>query len=122
MSALETYIARLPAELHELVHALDVLIRKAAGSLEPSVKWGNLTYHHATNVCSIVAHARDVNLLVWEAATPHDPAGRLAGTGKAMRHIRLHPEQPFDPVAITAIVHAAATVLRAPDDSSTPTS
>ena len=119
MGALETYIARLPAELHELVPALDALIRTAVPSLEPSVKWGNLTYHHATNVCSIVAHTHYVNLQVWEPATLHDPGGLLAGTGKAMRHIRLQPEQPLDPVEIAAIVEVAASALRVPSDTST---
>ena len=119
MGALETYIARLPAGRQELVPALDALIRTAVPSREPAVKWGNLTYHHATNVCSIVARTHYVNLQVWEAATQHDPGGLLADTGKAMRHIRLQPEQPLDPVAIAAIVEAAATVLRAPSDSST---
>ena len=119
MGALETYIARLPAGRQELVPALDALIRTAVPSLEPAVKWGNLTYHLATNVCSIVARTHNVNLQVWEVATQHDHAGLLAGTGKAMRHIRLQPEQPLDPVAIAAIVQVAASVLRVPSDSST---
>ena len=38
MGALVTYIARLPAELHELVRAPDASIREAAPSLEMSVR------------------------------------------------------------------------------------
>lgn len=120
MGPLETYLARLPAELHALVRALDALIREAEPSLEPSVKWGNMTYHHVTNVCSIVAHTRYVNLQVWGAATLPDPAGLLAGTGKAMRHVRLQPDHPIDREAVAAIVRAASAALRGPDHGTLP--
>ncbi|HYW49546.1 MAG TPA: DUF1801 domain-containing protein [Gemmatimonadaceae bacterium] len=111
MTALDDYVGRQRTEMHALVRELDTIIRAAAPSLEPSLKWGNLTYHHTANVCALVAHARHVNLQVWEAASLPDPAGLLAGTGKAMRHIRFEPGASIDREAVAAIVRAAAEAL-----------
>lgn len=108
---LNQYLASIEPELHELVRVLDTLIRKAAPELVASLKWGNLTYHHARNVCALVAHKRYVNLEVWGGATIADPSGLLIGTGKSMRHIKLALGQAINRRAVAAVVRAAATLI-----------
>ncbi len=108
MDVLNRYLATVPLELHEHVRALDALVRKAAPGLVPSLKWGNLTYHHTGNVCALVAHKQYVNLQVWGGATIADPRGLLEGSGKRMRHIKLAPGKAMNHRAVTAIVRAAA--------------
>jgi hypothetical protein len=112
MQALDQFLAKTEPELRELVRALDALIRKAAPELDASLKWGNLTYHHAHNVCALAAHKRYVNLQVWGGAAIADPRGLLTGTGKSMRHVTIAPGQAFNRRALAAIVRAADEASR----------
>jgi len=107
MEALNEYLARVPSELHDHIRALDTLVRKAAPGLTPSLKWGNLTYHHTANVCALVAHKHYVNLQVWGGAMIADPHGLLIGTGKQMRHIKIACGGTLNRRAVAAIVRAA---------------
>lgn len=108
MDVLTEFLESIAPEERELVRELDALVRRAAPGLAPSLKWGNLTYHGEKNVCAIVAHRRHVNLQIWGASGLPDPRGLLAGSGKAMRHVRLAPGEPFDHRAVAALVRAAA--------------
>jgi hypothetical protein len=107
---LERYLAFVAPEFRALVRAVDALIRKAAPDLIPSLKWGNLTYHHTKNVCAIVAHQQYLNIQVWLGAKIRDPAGLLVGRGKRMRHVKVTVGQPFNRRAVAAIIRAAAAV------------
>ena len=112
MNTVNKYLASIAPESHEHVRVLDALIRKAAPALSSSLKWGNLTYHHTSNVCALVTHKQYVNLQVWAGATIADPGGLLIGTGKSMRHVRLDIGKPFNRRAVAAIVRAAAVASR----------
>ena len=108
MVDLKKYLAGVEVELHPLLRQLDALIRKAVPELSAGLKGGNLTYHHARNVCSLVIHRDHVNLQVWGGAGLPDPANLLIGTGKAMRHIRVASGRALNRRAIAGIVRAAA--------------
>jgi uncharacterized protein YdhG (YjbR/CyaY superfamily) len=108
MDVLKKYLAGVKAEFRPLVRQLDAVIRESAPALSAGLKWGNLTYHHARNVCSLVAHQDHVNLQVWGGAGLPDPARLLVGTGKAMRHIPLMRGGALNRRAIAGIVRAAA--------------
>jgi hypothetical protein len=111
-SALTRYLAMVEPEQRALVRSMDALIRKAAPDLDASLKWGNLTYHHAKNVCALVVHVKYLNIQVWLAATIPDPHGVLLGSGKRMRHIKVSADRPIKRRAIAAIVRAAAAAQR----------
>jgi hypothetical protein len=121
MDALDKYLAGTAPEARKLMRALDALIRKAAPGLSSSLKWGNLTYHHASNVCAIVAHKQYINLQVWGGANVADPGGLLIGSGKSMRHIKFAIGKPFNRRAVAAIVRAAARDFPCPVHRSTRT-
>jgi hypothetical protein len=89
---------------------MDALIRKAAPELDASLKWGNLTYHHAKNVCAVVTHTNYLNIQVWSGATLPDPHRILLGSGKRMRHIRIDAEQPINRRAIATMVRKAGAI------------
>lgn len=108
MQTLNEYLADTPPELHQLVRVLDVLIRKAAPDLVASLKWGNLTYHDARNVCAIIAHKDYINLQIWGGTSIDDPHRLLVGTGKTMRHIKIAPGERMNRRAVAAIVRDAA--------------
>jgi hypothetical protein len=41
-----------------------------------------------------------------------DPGGLLEGTGKHMRHVKLHPGRPPDEAALAALIDAACADIR----------
>lgn len=112
MAVLQQYLKGVEPEYRDLVRSLDELVRQAAPDLEPSLKWGNLTYSHTHNVCSIIAHRRHVNLQLWGGATIPDPEGLLAGTGARMRHVKLTAGVRFSKRAVASLVRAAAKAAR----------
>ena len=108
MSVLNEFLAKIPAEQHALVRALDAVISKAAPTLAASLKWGNLTYAGEENVCSLVAHKHHVNLQIWAGASLSDPRRLLTGAGKDMRHIKVGNAADVDPQYIAKLVQQAA--------------
>jgi hypothetical protein len=110
---LERFLATVDPRLHPLVRELDALVRRAAPDLVASLKWGNLTYHHARNVCALVAHRHHINLQIWGGATIRDPAGLLVGSGRSMRHVKLAAGQAVSRRAVAALIRAAAAASRA---------
>lgn len=56
----------------------------------------------------VAAYAGHVNLGFNQGATLPDPDGRLRGTGKAIRHVRLHAETDLADPSVRALIHAAA--------------
>ena len=112
MAALSEFLTKVKPEQRAVVRRLDALVRKAVPELASSIKWGNLTYHHERNVCSIIAHEHYINLQVWCGATIADPQGLLVGTGKKMRHIQVDAATKVNRVAIAAILKQAAEAAR----------
>ena len=51
--------------------------------------------------------AAHVNVGFFYGSSLSDPAGLLQGTGRRMRHVKLHLDQPLDADALTALVAAA---------------
>ncbi|MEZ5720357.1 MAG: hypothetical protein R3D59_00840 [Paracoccaceae bacterium] len=62
-------------------------------------------------VC-IAAQVRRINLGFAHDAALDDPAGRLEGSGAALRHVKL-PDPGFDPAPLEALVAAAFAERRA---------
>ena len=48
-----------------------------------------------------------VNLGFFHGAELPDPDHLLEGTGKFMRHVKLNPQRPIDPAALTNLIQAA---------------
>ncbi len=108
MSVLDKFLEKIPAEQWDLVRALDQLIIHAAPDLRASLKWGNLTYHHMQNVCSIVSHKHYINLQFWDGVHLNDPLQLLTGCGKKMRHIRIEKSADLQLEYIDSLVKHAA--------------
>ena len=53
------------------------------------------------------AFTRHVNIGFFQGASLDDPAGLLEGTGKRMRHVKLHWGEPIDEEALKALIDAA---------------
>lgn len=60
-------------------------------------------------VAAFRAHA---NLGFFHGAALDDPAGLLQGSGKRMRHVKLHPGRPPDDAALRHLIAAAYQDIR----------
>ncbi len=91
LSTVTQYIQAKPAPLRPILRALRKLLREAAPKADETIKWDQPTYVHAGNVCYLTAMKGDyVNLGFFRGAGLPDPKGLLEGTGKGLRHVKVH--------------------------------
>jgi hypothetical protein len=60
----------------------------------------------------VAAFAAHVNVGFFHGAALPDPHGLLTGSGKRMRHVKLHWGQPIDEVALRDLIAAAYADIR----------
>ena len=85
----DSYISELAPAKREIAEALRTIILNAHAELQESVKWGNPTYEKKGRVCYIADMGGYVNFGFFKGAHLTDPTGRIEGTGKHMRHIKV---------------------------------
>ena len=93
-------IRALVAELHP--DAVEVASRR-----EKSVWWGRGAGKMTDGYVYAMPHAAHVNLGFFRGVDLPDPAGRLEGTGKALRHVKISDEAGVADPAVRALVTAA---------------
>ncbi len=67
----------------------------------------------------VAAYAGHVNLGFNQGAGLSDPTSRLRGTGKAIRHVRLHRKEDLADAAVQALISAAVVAAVRPAVSGT---
>lgn len=110
MTVLDQYLEKVAPDKKELVHSLNTMITRAAPGLQPSLKWGNLTYHHTKNVCSLVMHRHHINLQFWNPNGLRDPLHLLEGSGKTMRHIKIENKSDINRSYISELIRQATAL------------
>ena len=55
-------------------------------------------------ICALGLHKSWVNLQFPQGTSLEDPGGLLEGTGKAMRHVKVHSADGMDEAALSALV------------------
>ena len=85
----DAWMAELALEKRRVAEALRKLILEADAQFQESVKWGNPVYEKEGRVCYIADMGRYMNLGFFQGAKLTDPEGRIEGTGKGMRHIKI---------------------------------
>lgn len=101
-------IGAQPVRLRPLQRQLRRLVRLAAPELEERILWGHPTYVRAQEKVVYFAVAGDhVNLGFFRATELHDPAGRLEGTGKGTRHVKLRRAADLDAPYLGRLVRTA---------------
>jgi hypothetical protein len=108
-TAADCFAAMAPAQ-REIPELLRGVIRKAAPTLEETVKWGYPAYVGHKIVCSIMAFKDHVNLAFFRGAELADPHDLLEGDGKGMRHVRFHSPKDVRKQAIAVLVKEAAAL------------
>ena len=104
----DTYLAALPAAQQQIASSLREIIRKAAPNLEEGMKWNVPCYSPSANVCAIIAYKNHVNLAFYRGSELTDREGRLEGTGKGMRHVKVRTQREIRKKALAALIKAAA--------------
>ncbi|MFP2906602.1 DUF1801 domain-containing protein [Pyxidicoccus sp. 3LFB2] len=107
----DAFFARQPSELREHLEALRALVKKAAPGARESMKWGMPYFELKGGFCSLYASTTYAALNIM--APPEkldDPEGRLEGTGKTMRHLKVRSAADIHEASIlrwvkTAVAH-----------------
>ncbi len=95
-SKVDTYVKKLPPSTRAVVEALRRLIVAIAPHAHEDLKWGQPWYAGNKGVCYIAAFKDHVNLGFARGAELPDPAARLEGTGKGMRHVKIRSGKEID--------------------------
>ncbi len=95
-SQVDTYVKKLPPDTRAVVETLRRLIFAVAPHAYEDLKWGQPWYVGNKGVCYIAAFKDHVNLGFARGAELPDPAGRVEGTGKGMRHVKIRSAKEID--------------------------
>ena len=114
--SLEAQVSRLlaehPAELQAIERALRVTIRAAFPAAVEQVDFGNRliafgrTMKMRSLLFAIIAHKSHINLQLADGATLADPDGRIEGTGKRIRHVKIRTVEEASSAPVVALIRA----------------
>jgi len=102
----DEYVKKLESPVKEIVVELRAIVTGYSASLKETIKWNVPTYSINSNICSIMAHQNHVNLQIFHGAHIVD-AGKLAGTGKDMRHLKFVAKEDISTALIKSILSQA---------------
>lgn len=105
----EVFFAKHGAEQRALLETLHALIKKAAPAARESIKWGMPCFELKSGFCALYTSPTYVGLNIM--APPEkldDPEGRLEGTGKTMRHLKVRSPADIDEPSILRWLQTAA--------------
>ena len=97
----DTFFERHSPQQRALLEALHAMIRKAAPGARESIKWGMPYFELKGGICSLYTSPTYVGLNIM--APPEkldDPEGKLEGTGKTMRHLKVRSAADLDEASI----------------------
>ena len=104
----DDWLGELPPSNRAIAERLRKLIGGAAPALTETIKWGNPAYVGNGNVCYLASGRDYVSLGFFKATSLDDPSGLLEGTGKSMRHVKVHSPE-LQRAALGALVKEAVT-------------
>lgn len=113
-SPIDGFFARHPPHLRVILEKLRGLVEEAVPDAESSLKWGMPWFTiEGRRMCALTGHKAHVNLvLCGRAEAFDDPQGRLAGSGKAGRHLKLTSLDDLPSAAVRRWLRTAAAQAR----------
>jgi hypothetical protein len=112
-AVIDAWFDTLEPAPRELARAVCDAVLHAEPSLEMAITWGNLVFSlRRTHALAIAVHREHVDLQVFNgvALLPRHP--QLAGTGRALRHLRLAWAVPLDVEQVRAIARDCVAAMR----------
>lgn len=86
----EEHLARLPRLQRAITDHLRTQVQRAAPDAIEGIRWGMIHYAYRGNLLYIDATRDHVKLGFFRGVDLADPEGRLEGSGKKLRHLKLH--------------------------------
>lgn len=105
--AIADFVKALSPEHQRIVEQLRDIIFRSATSIEESIKWNMLCYFAAGNVCYIASYKEHINFGFYKGAEIMDPEKLLVGSGKNLRHIKIHEKVDIRVRAFTQLIKQA---------------
>jgi len=90
------HIAKAPAEQQAIMQAIRALIHATVPGVTEEFKWSRPVFRSTKDFAYLKSAKAYVTFGFMEAGKLHDPDGRLEGTGKDMRHIKLRTMADVD--------------------------
>jgi hypothetical protein len=111
---IDGFFARQPPQLRPILEALRELVEAAAPEAASSTKWGMPFYTIGGEMfCALGAHKAHVNLIMVGPPDGFaDPKGRLEGSGRGGRHLKLASLDELPRAAVRGWLRTAATWAR----------
>lgn len=105
-------MSRLEPDLRAVAEAIRKLLLEAEPDLSEAIKWGNPTYEKQGRVCYLAATKGYVSLGFFNGASLTDTQGRIEGTGKKMRHVKIRALSNIDQQQFAAWIREAVALNR----------
>ncbi|HVZ71157.1 MAG TPA: DUF1801 domain-containing protein [Polyangia bacterium] len=111
---IDGFFAKQPPALRAVLEELRALVEAAAPDATSSIKWGMPFYTLGRGMmCALGAHKSHVNLILsGPPGTYADPEGRLEGTSKLGRHLKLRSLDELPRASVRAWLKTAAATAR----------
>ncbi len=94
---IEQWIDWAPDTTRGLVEECRRLVLGIDPTITEDIKWRNLFFQwEGENLGAVVPYKDHVNLQFWKAIYLDDPDGRLEGTGKEARHLKIRSAEDID--------------------------
>ena len=120
----EDWLSDQPAESHQLLTDIRDAIIASRHNFTEGIKWGSPCYWlpeiSRRTITWIQPHNNYVRLGFFNGATMPDPQNLLEGTGKKLRHIKIHHlTHPTEPQTLTIYVNLSTQhAIQNPDSLS----
>jgi hypothetical protein len=111
---IDGFFRKQPPPLRPILEALRRLVEEAAPDAASSIKWGMPFYNIGpAMVCALGAHRSHVNLILSGPPDAFDdPEGRLSGTAKTGRHLKLTSVDELPRASVRRWLRTAAELAR----------
>lgn len=121
--AIDRWLAQQPEELGEIARHWFEVMRECGDDVRELLHDGHPTACVGDAAFAYVnVFAAHVNVGFFRGADLADPQGLLAGTGKAMRHVKLRPGEAAAPSALAYLIAAAHADMQERVDAERPRS
>ena len=106
----DSWVSEHDPAIRQIAEALRTVILGVDPELRESVKWGNPVYEKTGKVLYLSATERYVTLGFFDGASLADPQGRIEGSGRRMRHVKVRALEDIDAEQVEAWVGQAVAL------------
>jgi len=106
----EAYVRSIEPGKRALVQTLRRLVKARAPHLVELMKWGNVCWVGAGNVCLIHVANDTLDFGFFMGASLPDPAGILVGNGKYLRMVKVRTAADIRPRLLAGVIASAVSL------------